>query len=139
MPTLRWRTRAIPVPEPAGVVALGPAAHALLARLRALGDEQLASLNVVATRDMLVVLGQGSALPWADGVHYCAPTPGLPSLWLPTLTEPDLPLDLVLANLAGRGARVPFLLWHDPELVLPLDQRAPLDQARLTWVQGEME
>lgn len=139
MPALQWTARVTPAQVPAGLVASGLAAHQVLAQLRTRSDAQLAGLSAVATRDMLVVLGRPSALPWADGVRYCAPDALHPLLWLPTHMVPDMPLELVLANLIARGARVPFLLWHEPEQVLPLDQDTVLNRARLAWLEQAIE
>ena len=138
MTTLAWKAREN-APQPAGLVAAGAVARQVLAVLGARSDEQLRALSVVATRDMLVLIGPASALPWVDGVRYCAPDPANLSLWLPTHALPDLPLDLVTANLVGRGARAPFLFWNEPEQVLPLDQGTPLSQARLAWLDRELD
>jgi len=131
---LGWQPAGEAVPQPAGLVACGALARALLARLREREATERAGLTIVATRDMLVLLGPADRLPWLDGVRYCAPHADAPMLWLPTDAVPGLPADLVLANLAARGARLPFLLWDAPEQVLPLDQPIALDDACLTWL-----
>lgn len=132
---LHWQPAgAAAVPAPAGLVAGGALAREVLAVLRARDAAHNAGLSVVASRDMLVVLGPAARLPWRDGVRYCAPDPAVTMLWLPTDTVPGLPADLVLANLAARGARVPFLLWDAPEQVLPLDEPVPLDDACFAWL-----
>lgn len=126
-----------PAPDaapPAGLVACGALAGAVIAILRARDAAQNAGLSVVATCDMLVLLGPTASLPWVDGVRYCAPHAAVAMLWLPTDAVPDLPADLVLANLAARGARLPFLLWDAPAQVLPLDQPVVLDDACFTWL-----
>jgi hypothetical protein len=138
MSPLHWNGRAERALDPAGLVACGPVAQRVLAVLRERSVEQLQGLSVVATRDMLVVLGSAAALPWVDGVRYCAPDPTQRMLWLPTHSVPGLPLDLVLSNLLARGARLPFLLWNEPEQVLSLDQSTPLNHARLDWLQREL-
>jgi len=138
MSPLQWNARADRALDPAGLVACGPVAQRVLAVLRECSVEQLQGLSVVATRDTLVVLGSAAALPWVDGVRYCAPDATQRMLWLPTHSAPSLPLDLVLSNLIVRGARVPFLLWNEPEQVLPLDQSTPLNHARLDWLQREL-
>ncbi len=138
MSALAWHARAEGAPDPAGLVACGPVAARVLAALRERSVAQLQGLSVVATRDMLVVLGSDAALPWVDGVRYCAPDAAQRMLWLPTDNTPGLPLDLVLSNLITRGARVPFLLWDAPEQLLPLDQSTPLNHARLDWLQREL-
>jgi hypothetical protein len=119
---------------PAGLVACGALARQVLALLRARDAAQNTGLTVVVTPDMLVLLGAAASLPWLDGVRYCAPDALVPMLWLPTDATPGLPADLVLANLAARGARLPFLLWDAPEQVLPLDQPVALEDATFTWL-----
>lgn len=139
MMTLTWAPRAAGAPPPAGLVAQGAVARTLLRRLLDLPDEQLRSLSVVATRDMLVLLGEETALPWADGVRYCAPHAAAPGLWLPTHELPELPLDLALTRLIALGASVPILLWNAPELVLPLGASEVLNRERLLWLIGEFD
>lgn len=128
---MHWQP-ALDATQPAGMVACGGLARDVVALLRARSGAQNAGLSVVATRDMLVLLGP--ALPWLDGVRYCAPHALVPMLWLPTDAVPGLPADLVLANLAARGARLPFLLWDAPEQVLPLDRPVAVDDACFTWL-----
>lgn len=139
MSSLAWRARADSAPDAAGQVTQGAAARRVLARLCLRTDQQLSTLAMVATRDMLVLLGRSADLPWVDGARYCAPDPVQRMLWLPTDVVPQLPLDLVLANLAGRGARLPCLLWNDPEQVLSLDQTTPLTRPRLAWLERELD
>jgi len=131
---LRWQAAGDSAPAPAGLVACGALARALLAGLRPRAQAQGNGFSVVATRDMLVLFGAADTLPWLDGVRYCAPHASAPMLWLPTDTVPGLPADLVVANLAARGARLPFLLWDAPEQVLPLDQPVALDAACIDWL-----
>ena len=140
MSPLGWLARpAGSAPEARGQVSQGAAMRQVLARLARCDDEALAALTAVATRDMLVLLGRAAALPWVDGARYCAPDPLQRMLWLPTDVAPQLPLDLVLANLAGRGAHLPFLLWDAPEQVLDIGHAHPLTRAHLAWLRGELQ
>lgn len=134
MATIAWRPLADPL-APAGLVAGGAVMHAVL---RALAQGEHAALSVVATRDLLVVLGPAPALPWVDGVRYCAPTPDAPGLWLPTQWMPDLPADLVHAALQRRAAQSALLLWNDPGMVLGLDDARPVSAAVLDWLKREL-
>lgn len=127
----RWRPRAEPLPAQAAV-AWGGAARALHARLRQAGPEPQAGLSATAGRDLLVLVGTGSELPWVDGIAYAAPCEAAPGLWLPALFEPDLPADLIARALQRRHpGRQPLLLWPRPEAVLPLDRLLPLSAALL--------
>lgn len=131
---LCWQPAGDTVPQPAGLVAHAALAREVVAVLRARDPADNAGLTVVATRDLLVLLGPAAALPWRDGVRYCAPHALVPMLWLPTDTVPGLPADLVLGHLAARGARLPFLLWDAPDQVLPLDQPLIVDAAQCEWL-----
>jgi hypothetical protein len=133
MTVLDWIARADALP-PGGVVATGAVIAAVLARLQALPPDGLASLSAVAARDFLVILGPAAALPWADGVRYCAAEPLAPMLWLPTHVAPALPADLVQASLARRTPQWPALLWHEPEQLLSLDRATALAPPMLDWL-----
>jgi hypothetical protein len=124
--------------EPAGVVAQGATVRRLIAHLRTEANAPLASLSAVAVRDFLLVMGRGDTLPWVDGVQYCAPEPGAPSLWLPMLTAPSVSPDLLQAALGARLKQSPLLLWHEPEQILPLDRPMALSQSVLDWLDGQM-
>ena len=104
MQVVAWQARTSAL-TPAGLVAAGALLPALLAQLRQCSDEQLQVLSVVATRDLLVVLGVNQALPWIDGARYCAPSPQAPNLWTPTHLEPLLPVDLLQSNLIEQIGR----------------------------------
>lgn len=130
----RWRPRAEALPAQAAV-AWGAAARALHARLQQFEPEQQAGLSATASRDLLIVVGEGAALPWVDGIAYAGPCGEAPGLWLPALEEPDLPLDLIARGLERRHqGRQPLLLWPRPEAVLPLDRLLPLSQPLLARI-----
>ena len=133
MQALAWRRRPEPL-TPAGLVSTGAVTQRLLAKLREAGDEGLARLAVVATRDMLVLLGANADLPWVDGVRYCAPDPQARSLWLPTSAAPVLAPDLLARRAMERSGGRTVLLWNDPEQMLPLDQPRGLNAALLNWL-----
>lgn len=138
MQQLAWQSLA-EARAPAGLVAAGAVAQRLLARLALRGAEELAALSVVATRDLLVILGAAEHLPWVDGVQYCAPDAAAPALWLPTHAAPALPADLVAAALSARaGQRSPVLLWPAPLQVLPLDRPSSLTPQLLAWLGREL-
>ena len=133
MTVLEWQRRAEPL-APGGLVADGAVARQLLAQLRPLAEQVLARLRIVATRDLLVVLG--ADLPWFDGVRYCAPDPAAPTLWLPTHLAPTLAPDLLRRSLAARAGAGPVLLWNAPEHMLPLADARALTPALLDWLDG---
>jgi hypothetical protein len=130
MQVLEWTMRAAAL-EPAGAVACGRSAGALLARLATFDETRLHRLSVVAARELVVVIGPGDAIPWVDGIRYCAPDPSVRDLWLPTHMLPRLSPDLVHAALAARLQRTPLLLWNEPEQIVPLDRPASMSAALL--------
>jgi hypothetical protein len=138
MQTLTWAPRALAC-EPAGVVAQGAVARRLMARLHGQPEESLASLAMVAAKDLLVLMGRAEQLPWVDGVRYCAPDPAAPNLWLPTLAAPTLSPDLLQSTLAARVKRAPVLLWDAPEQIMPLDRPTALNASLLEWLMREFD
>ncbi len=136
MPVLEWKRRQEAL-APSGMVTAGAVTQRLLAQLRLAGDEVLARLTVVATRDLMVLIGAGADLPWIDGARYCAPDPGAQTLWLPTTMAPALPLDLVRRSAAGRVGERAVLLWNEPEQFLPLHQPRGLTPQLLAWLEKE--
>ncbi len=139
MQALEWVAHHDTALEPAGLVAAGRIARQLLAHLQTIDEQKLRQLSIVATRDLLVLIGANDLLPWLDGVRYCAPDPAARDLWLPTHLMPRLPADLLQTNLASRLNRKPVLLWNDPEHILPLDKPLSLTPALLTWLIQEFD
>lgn len=137
MPVMAWQPRATAL-APAGLVAPAPLMPALLALLRYREAKPLAALSVVTTRDVLVLLGASDALPWLDGARYCAPDPHASRLWTPTHLAPALPIDLVQTSLVDRAGSSPVLLWHAPELLLPLAGARSLTPSLLDWLDREL-
>src|SRR5580658_513361 len=76
--------------DPVAVAGVGRPARALANRLLHLTDAQLRELRGAAGEDLLVVLGETSALPWADGVAYLGRDPDAPRLLVPTMVRPDI-------------------------------------------------
>jgi hypothetical protein len=133
MSVLEWQRR----PEAlaaAGMVTTGAATQRLLALLKLAGEDALTRLSIVATRDLLVLLGANDDLPWVDGARYCAPDPLVQALWLPTTMKPALPVDLLRRSAIARVGERAVLLWNDPEQFLPLDQPRNLTPALLDAV-----
>ena len=134
---LAWRERTDAL-EPAGLVAAGASARALLAELRRRGADNLQDLRLATTRDLLVLLGPAERLPWVDGVRYCAEAPGVPGLWLPTRLVPELPAELLHAALQRRTGHAAMLLWNAPDMLLGLDGCEPARPAVLDWLEQEL-
>lgn len=125
-----WRPRLAPA-EPQAAVAWGDTARRLHARLLLIPIEQAGRLQATANRDVIVVSGGASDLPWVDGVEYAAADQRAPELWLPTSWEPEVPTDLLGQALSARFTRSPLLLWREPSVVIPLDRQLPLTPQHL--------
>jgi hypothetical protein len=134
---LAWQERSESL-APAGLVAAGATARTLLQALARRDAAGQHGLSLVATRDMLVLLGDANKLPWLDGARYCAPDPAVPALWLPTHRMPTLPPDLVQAALQRRAPHARLLLWPEPEQALSLDGALPVIPATLAWLEQEL-
>lgn len=130
LPAWQWRARTAAV-EAMAAVAWGDAATRLHAQLTRDAAAAPGRWSATASRDVLVLQGQTSTLPWVDGVAYAAPCDCAPALWLPTLWEPDLPGDLVARALQRLHGRQPLLLWRHPLAVVPLDRLLPVTPALL--------
>ncbi len=137
---MRWQWRPEPeIPAATGVVGVGAVARALFRRAEAAaqartGTRMSAPWQVTAHQDLLLLTGAAETLPWVEGARYVAPRPDAPGLWLPTLLRPDVPLDLLAAEIARRHPRKPLLLWPDPAQCVPLDRLLPADAAVLARI-----
>lgn len=133
MTVLAWSRRQEAL-APAGLVAEGAAMAALVRKLHLTGEEALTRFTLVATRDMVILLGQAPDLPWVDGARYCAPDPQVQTLWLPTTMQPVLPPDLLRRSASAHAGDGPLLLWDDPEQFLPLAQARTITPGLLAWL-----
>jgi hypothetical protein len=119
-----WTWRADPSPpEPCGAVGWHDAARRLHARLSQLPPSLQARLFVSVSRDVLVVAGAAEELPWVPGIAYATRSADAPTLWRPTVLQPDVPADLLARSLRRFHARGPLLLWPEPAAVIPLDRQ----------------
>jgi len=119
-----WKWRADPSPpEPHAAVAWHDAARRLHARLAQLPAETQSRLMASASRDVLIVTGAAKDLPWVPGIAYATRCAEAPTLWRPTLLQPDVPADLLARSLFKTHAREPLLLWAEPATVVPLDRQ----------------
>jgi hypothetical protein len=135
-PRLDWGWRHCADPSEAqAALAWNEAAPRLLRRLRQVAPETQARMAITATRDVLVVCGLATELPWVEGVAYAAPCAGAAGLWLPTLHEPEVPVELLARALHDRHRRAPLLLWPRPQAVIPLDRQRPATAAQLDLIE----
>lgn len=132
-----WLPRPVPL-IPAAVVARGKPARALARRLLDLNDPDLSTLRGVVAPGLLAVLGEASALPWADGVVYLGRVPEHPAVLWPTHSAPDLPVPLVQRALQRQFSHLPAPLAVVPSLgcVLSVAAALPLERAALReWLE----
>ncbi len=136
MQVLLWTHRSEAL-APAGMVTAGAVTRRLLTQLRARDAEALARLSIVATHDMLVLIGAGADLPWVDGARYCAPDPAVQTLWMPTNMMPVQAVDLLRRSATARAGVGALLLWPAPEQFIPLDSARSLTPHVLDWLMGQ--
>lgn len=127
----------MPLPARA-VVASGAAAKALGRRLAEVGGDSLRTLAAVAGDDLLVVLGDESALPWIDGVTYLGRDESAPDLLLPTALAPSVPASLLEAAIRKLVPRsTPVVVLPSPALLISCGAARAIDRDRLrAWIEG---
>jgi hypothetical protein len=106
---INWRRREPPL-APCAALARGEAALHLVRRMLGANDEQLGSWRGVAGRNIIVVLGEESTLPWVEEVLYLGQDGRAPSLLLPTTLTIDTPLVLferaMLSHISSLNAKL---------------------------------
>ena len=134
---VQWTPRDAPL-EARAVAASGAAAKALGRRLAELDDAALRSLAAVAGNDAIVVLGETSALPWADGVVYLGRDESAPDLLLPTALAPTIPpavLEAAIRKVVQRAS--PIAVVPSPARLIPCGSARSIDRALLaTWLEA---
>ena len=134
---LGWGWAPQPEPgRPVAAVAWGAAARALHARLSAMSAPQRRGLQATASRDVLIVSGEASHLPWVEGIEYACACEHAPQLWRPSLWQPDCAIDLLAQALTAKFKRQPLLLWHQPATCVPLDRLLPVSAEWLARIDG---
>ena len=109
-----WGERPEPL-ESLAVVAFDGAARSLARRVLEASDDRLSRLRAAGgtAACALLILGVADDLPWADGAVYLGKDPEAPSLLLPTMLRPDMPLPLVeravLRQSAGMQGPIVYL------------------------------
>ncbi len=137
---LKWLPRPIPL-TPCAVWAQGEAAQRLARRLLEYEEAELAQMQGVAERGMLLVRGSETALPWAEGVVYLGQDADAPSLLLPTALRPDFPVALL-----ERVMRTQFPTVAPPLAVLPgtrqvfsmAGARTVARERIVAWLEGKL-
>jgi hypothetical protein len=124
-----FRVRAVPL-VPAAALVQGDDVASLVARLLDRAPAELARLEGVRGRDVMVVTGPSELLPWCAGVRYFGAEPGAPQLLLPLDLEPDVPAAWLHAALPGEGVRL-IVPRADGLTIVPLAAARPIDRALL--------
>lgn len=132
---VRWAPREMPLPARA-VVGTGAAARALGYRLAELADDALHVLAAVAGDELLVVLGEETALPWVDGVMYLGRDDAAPQLLLPTALEPTVPATVLEAAIRRRvSLPAPIAVLPSPARLVACGAARAIDRGRLrAWL-----
>lgn len=135
---VRWTPRETPLAARA-VVATGAAATSLGRRVAELDDDALGALTAVAGKQLLVVLGESSALPWADGVTYLGRDEAAPDLLLPTALEPTVPaavLEAAVRKVTSQAA--PVVVLPGPARLISCGAARSIDRGRLMgWLEAQ--
>ena len=134
---VEWTPRHAPL-EARAVVASDAAAKALGRRIIELDDAALRSLAAVAADDLIVVLGEAAALPWADGVVYLGRDEAAPDLLLPTALAPTVPVAVLEASIRKVVAKAaPIALLPSPARLIPCGAARSMDRALLAaWLEA---
>ncbi len=132
---VRWTPRAVPL-QARAVVGIGAAATLLGRRLTELDDNALGMLTAVAGEQLLVILGEESALPWVDGVTYLGRVEQAPELLLPTALEPTVPAAVLEAAVRKRVAQsAPIAILPSPARLIACGTARAIDRERLgSWL-----
>jgi len=131
--------------DPVGVAARGKAARAMAKRLLARWDrdgESLARLSGVAGPGLIILLGDGPALPWVEGAAYLGRDAQAPSLLLPTNRVPAVSLPLLERALLIRASRLhaepPLAVLLDPALLASTLEARPLIRSQIqAWLEED--
>jgi hypothetical protein len=131
----RWFVR--PEARPAiGAVATGAAAESLVRRMLAADDEVLGLWKGVSVEDGVIILGDQETLPWVEGVRYLSRDERAPQLLLPTLSDPEFPLDLFEQAIVAKSSLQPPLAVFD-ERVISVSNARQISRVRLrAWLES---
>lgn len=132
-----WSNREPPL-TPCAVAAQKDVARQLARRLLEFDPAALHRLAGVAGKTTLVLLGNETDLPWANGVIYLGQDPAAPSLLLPTWLEPIVPdahlLERALHKRFPQSIR-PLAVLPDSHTIIPCENAVPLSSSRLeAWL-----
>jgi hypothetical protein len=133
--SVTWTPRDVPL-APRAVAAVGEVSRALGRRLAMLDDASLRALAALASRDVLVVVGDENELPWIDGVTYLGRDESAPDLLLPTAMAPSVPPAILEMAVKARCAgAAPVAVLSSPSLIVPCGEARSIDRARLmAWL-----
>jgi hypothetical protein len=130
-----WASRAQPL-VPAGLVVFGSAARQLVQALSSRDDERLAPLRIAAGSTAVVLLGEAARLPWGDGVTYVGRHPDAATLYLPTHSEPRVPIDLLARAIGRRVSSCNVIVCRNPPMLLPIEASQVLTRELLKhWLE----
>jgi hypothetical protein len=101
-------------------------------------DESLGQLTGVAGKQLIVVQGKPDLLPWVEGVQYLGTDPGTPTVLFPTIYQPSLPPELLVAALRAKTRTQELIaLLLQPLLVVPMGSARPVSRTTLaSWLES---
>jgi hypothetical protein len=132
---IMWEPRDVPL-LPIAAAARGEAALGLARRLLHESDQDLARLEGVAGRHLILVQGDSSLLPWVNGIEYLGTDAGAPAMLLPTNYRPVLPSSLLARAFEIKPeAGGSIALLANPLLLVPLRSARPICRETLaSWL-----
>ena len=95
-------------------------------------------IAAVAGNDLIVVLGEATALPWTDGVIYLGRDESAPELLRPTALTPTVPaavLEAAIRKVVPKAS--PVAVMPSPARLIPCGSARSIDRALLAaWLEA---
>jgi hypothetical protein len=135
---ISWVPRHLPLPATVvvaeGICARQMATKLLVPQARRVREQ----LRGVVGKDLLVLMGETEVLPWVDGCSYLGRDSGAPSLFVPTLYQPSVPVALLEQALVARHKGVPLAVLLDPVRIVSLAMAKVVDESELRKWLGDV-
>ncbi len=129
---LSWDFRDLPLIPQAVVAVDSRLSRALVKKLMKREQNELQKLQCVAGKELFLVLGDESNLPWLDGVVYLGQERNS-TVYIPTVVQPSQPIALLERALlaANAGLKPPLVVLPSVSIVLSISKPFIPDQETL--------
>ncbi len=129
---IKWQNR-FDALEPLALIAFDDAAVRLKKKLLSLDDEKLSLMQGVFGENLLFISGKTENLPWIDGGIYLGKDARATSIFLPTNSRPNIPIDLFEKSLLRRfAAQMPFAVVENR--IIPVGKMRPISRKILSEI-----